>query len=512
MPPHEFTHACQASANTNGGQVVDGQFWENNANYGREQWLYWYPWNTNESRLDPIYGNMSHFWIGYGNDYYMCWPFWLYLDENPDDLPGLGSSYGNFFTPKLWVYAQSGEYLRSTLARLSPSNSVQDIIGYVARRDVMWDYSHRAALTNAAAGGDVERSQHQTCAELRQRPDDPTWWQTPLEFAPQQTGYKIHRLIPSGSGAGRVVSVNFHGLPDSSRGADWRAFVVVSDTGAVRYSPLFNAGTNSVTLAANENTVYLSVAGTPTTFLAESTDETVESFQSSPAKERFPYEMQITGATPYESTNGSTAGLVPVANGAVGDPQRRRWTPRLTSARTPVCSARRRCAAMRASSITQLWKAARLSPTTPSSAVTRSCATPPWCRITQRCATTRWSWTIPRRQLRANFAARGNLRRRVVSNWATVKGTASAWHDNGVTTNAQAWNDTVLDGDFSTSQSCSNGYQFGFVEYNAGLAWINQRTAPRRLYAAYEFNAPHDSLAKDCLASPMVISKAVRAG
>ena len=69
-----------------------------------------------------------------------------------------------------------------------------------------------------------------------------------------------------GSGAGRVVSVNFHGLPDSARGADWRAsFVVVSDTGAVRYSSLWNAGTNSVTLAANENTLYLSVAGTPAT-------------------------------------------------------------------------------------------------------------------------------------------------------------------------------------------------------------------------------------------------------
>ncbi|HEX9047169.1 MAG TPA: hypothetical protein VF988_09100, partial [Verrucomicrobiae bacterium] len=37
VPPHEFTHACQEAANTNGAQTVDGQFWENNANYGREQ-------------------------------------------------------------------------------------------------------------------------------------------------------------------------------------------------------------------------------------------------------------------------------------------------------------------------------------------------------------------------------------------------------------------------------------------------------------------------------------------
>ena len=88
----------------------------------------------------------------------------------------------------------------------------------------------------------------------------------------------------------------------------------------------------------------------------------------------------------------------------------------------------------------------------------------------------------------------------VISNWATVKGSAVTWHDNTVATGAQAWNDAVLDGDFSTAQSVSNGFQFGFEEYNAGpLNWITNRTAPRRLYAAYEFNAPHDSLAKDLL-------------
>ena len=101
------------------------------------------PWSIEVLSLIHIsnYANLSHFWIGYGNDYYLCWPFWLYLDENPDHLPGLGSSYGNFFTPKLWEFAKPGEYLWDTLARLSPGNSVQDIIGYVARRDVMWDYS-----------------------------------------------------------------------------------------------------------------------------------------------------------------------------------------------------------------------------------------------------------------------------------------------------------------------------------------------------------------------------------
>jgi len=502
VPPHEFTHACQEDGYTNGTQNVDGQFWENNANYGREQWLYYYPWYPNQSNLDPNYGNMSHFWIGHGRDYYLCWPFWLYLDENPDNLPGLGSSFGNCFTPKLWQSASNGEYLWDTFARLSPGNPVQDIIGFMARRNVMWDYSHRSALTNAANTGDLELNQRWIYSELCQRSDDPTWWQTPIEFAPQQTGYKISRLVPQGSGAGRVVSVNFHGLPDSARGADWRAsLIVVSDSGVVRYSSLWNAGSNSVTLAANENLVYLSVAGTPAQFLPESIDETLQSFQSAPAKVRFPYEMQITGATPYESTKGSTAGLIQVANGGG-------W----------------RAATATVDAMAYVGPNARVLGT----AKVRNNAHILDYAIVEGSAVVSDSAVISGHALVRNSAVvKGNAKVRdyamvvdnsvvaddarilqhaeitggsVISNWTTVKGSATTWHDNSVSPGAQAWNDAVLDGDFSTAQSVSNGFQFGFEEYNPGpLAWINNRTAPRRLYAAYEFNTPHDSLAKDLL-------------
>jgi carbonic anhydrase/acetyltransferase-like protein (isoleucine patch superfamily) len=502
VPPHEFTHACQEDAYTNGSQNVDGQFWENNANYGREQWLYFYPWNTNLSGLDPNYANMSHFWIGYGDDYYLCWPFWLYLDENPDNLPGLGSTFGNYFSVKIWKSEPPGEYLWTTLARLAPAVSVSDIIGYVARRDVMWDYSHRAALTNAVNAGDLEHNQRWTVAELRQRADDPAWWQTPLEFAPQQTGYKIHRLVPTDSGAGRVVSVNFHGLPDRARGADWRAsLVVVSDSGAVRYSALWDAGTNSVTLAANENTVYLSVAGTPTNYLAESTDETAESFQSSPAKVRFPYEVQITGAVPYETTNGSTAGLVQVANG--GGWRAGTATVDATAYVGPharvLGSARVRGNA-RILDYAIVEGAAVVS----NNAVVSGHALVRDTAVVKDNAKVRDYAMVIDNSVVANDARilqhaeiTGGS---VISNWATVKGSATTWHDNSVAVGAQAWNDAVLDGDFSTAQSCSNGFQFGFLEYNPGpLNWINNRTAPRRLYAAYEFKTPHDSLAKDFL-------------
>src|SRR4029077_2933532 len=111
-----------------------------------------------------------------------------------------------------------------------------------------------------------------------------------------------------------------------ARGADWRAsLVVVSDSGVIRYSSMWNTGTNSVTLAANENKVYLVVAATPNTFLFGAFDDTIYPYQLtnpqipgsvlSQQRTRFPYEVQITGAAPKETDNGGPAGLVQHANG-----------------------------------------------------------------------------------------------------------------------------------------------------------------------------------------------------
>jgi carbonic anhydrase/acetyltransferase-like protein (isoleucine patch superfamily) len=504
VPPHEFTHACQMTACTNGPQTVDGQFWENNANYCREQWIYYYSaLYPNQSGLDPNYANMSHFWLAHGRDYYLCWPFWLYLDENPDGLPGLGSTNSAFLTPTLWETEPSGEYLWSTLARLVPSLSIQDFIGYMARRNVLWDYSHQTALQNAYNAGDAEIAQRWTYAELRQRPDDPSWWQTPLEMAPQQTGYKIHKLVPQGTGPGRLVTVNFHGLPNAARGADWRAsFVVVSDAGAARYSSLWNAGSNSVTLAANENTLYLVVAGTPTPpFLAESIDDSVQPYQSSSPKARFPYEVQIFGAVPFESSNGSTAGLVQVSNGGGW-----RATTATVDATAYVGPNARVLGSAQVRNNARILDYAVVegSAKVLSNAMVSGHALVRDNAIVTGYAKVRDYAMVINNSVVQDYArvlehgqVTGGATNR---DWATIKGSASTWYDPGTSVGAYSGGDSVLDGDFSTCQLVTNGFQFGFEEYNPGpLQWITNRVAPRRLYAAYEFDAPDDSLAKDLL-------------
>ena len=506
VPPHEFTHVLQMHQE-DGGQNMLGDWWESHANYCRERWLYYYPWYPNTSGLDPFFADTAHFYCSHGRHYYLCWPLYLYLDENPDNLPDLGPG----FVVKLWQNVQPGEYIYSTIQRFATNTPLQDLIGYYARRNVVWDYSHRSALTNAANTGDQDLAQRWTVAELRQRPDDPTWWQVPPEMAPMQGAYKIHQLIPQGSGAGRVVSVNFHGLPIASRGADWRAsFVVVSDSGAVRYSTLWNAGTNSVILAANENTLYLVVAATPQPpFLYGSFDDTVYPYQlSNPAnpsqslsqqRTRFPYEIQVLGATPKESNNGGTAGLVPVSNGGgwrsstavvdatayVGPNARVLGTAQVRNqARIEDYAVVKDGAQVLGDAVVSGHALVRNTAVVKENAKVRD-----YAMIIDNSVVGGYARILQHGEITAGS---------IVSNWATIKGCASTWHDSSVTTNAQAWNDAVLDGDFSTAQSVRNGFQFGFLPYNPGpLNWISNRTAPRRLFADYEFTQAHDSLAKD---------------
>src|SRR5205807_2683221 len=50
--------------------------------------------------------------------------------------------------------------------------------------------------------------------------------------------------------------------------------------------------------------------------------------------------------------------------------------------------------------------------------------------------------------------------------WATIKGSVSTWRDASVQSNQFTGGDAVLDGDFSDAQTVTNGFQFGFEEYN----------------------------------------------
>jgi hypothetical protein len=258
--PHELMHVLQMHQRDN-GSTVDGSWWEGHANYARELWIYYYRnLYPNSSGIDANYLHSGHMNIAHGRDYYLSWPFFVYLDENPDGLPDLG--FGT--VANIWKSNAPNVYPYNTIEQITPSTSLKDIVGYFARRELTFDYQNQAAITNALNFQSPTVWRRFQLAELVRRADDTNWWRVPMEMAPMQGAYATHELVVPPSAPGRVVTVNFRGLPDAARGADWRAsFIAISDAGVERYSTLWNAGSNSITLAANENRLYLSVAGAP---------------------------------------------------------------------------------------------------------------------------------------------------------------------------------------------------------------------------------------------------------
>jgi hypothetical protein len=491
--PHEFTHCIQMH---NTSSYVPGSWWEGHANYGRERYLQHFgvlfP-STQRSGIDPTYLRCAHQLIAQGRDYYLSWPMFLYLDENPDGLSDLGEGTN----VKLWQQTQINEYPLMALERLTPTNSLKDIVGYFARRGATYNYSNKtdiqAALASFGPPLDSTATARWQFTDLVQRPDDTNWWRVPFDMSPMQGAYALHELVPIGTGAGRVVSVNLRGLPDSARGADWRAsFIVISDTGAERYSTLWSNGVNSVTLAANENKVYLSVAGAPAVFHTAAPsanfggdhDESVYPYRSAPSKARFPYELQVTGATPKQRDNGAPTGLVQHSNGL---------GYRASNVSVPASVYIGPNARVLGGSVSGNARiedyALVTAGTVNSSAVISGHA---WVRggtVTGNAKVRDWALieggTISGN---ARVLEHANIKGGLVTDLATAKGTAASL-------SGTLAGNAIIDGDYGDffyGRNLTNVIAFGHLPY-VGVPDNFTRALPAGLYAAYDFATAHDS-------------------
>lgn len=310
--PHEFGHVVtyhqKAWVNSN----ITGAWWETTANWLCDQFLtspnYQYngkAYGPDTNFFRPLYMN-SNLCSPHGRDYYDCWAILQYLTENPDNY----SHYGKDYVKRMMQEAKMNEYPYDTIQRLAPGVSIKDTLGNFAKRMATQDFAQKTLYRkkfNEFIATDSNKQMAYT--QLEKVSDKNNWWRVPIERAPQQTGFNIIPLTPSGTGNGRVVTVNFNGLKNELRGADWRACIVVQDTsGNTRYSTLWNSGENTVTLSSSENTVYLVVVATPDKIipLDAFANETASPFASAPEKQPMPYEVQITGAFPYEAQNTTT--------------------------------------------------------------------------------------------------------------------------------------------------------------------------------------------------------------
>lgn len=309
--PHEFGHVM--SAHQLGGWANNdwsGPWWECGANWFCEQYLN----STNYKYGDRVYGpdttlgsanfmHMSYF-MPHGRDYYDTWLLFQYLEENPDNLPNLGQGT----VVKLWQGASHNEFPFDTIKRMISPTSLKDVLGYYARRHATLDFKHKTLYKKSFTSWTKDNYQGElrVFTELEKVSDKSGWYRVPYEFAPQQTGFNIIKLTPTGSATtNRNISVNLNGLAPIGRGADWRASIVIEGgDGKTRYSPLWSKGTKSVVFLTTDKELYLSVAATPDVILPVSCFQSPYDapFESYKAKEAFPYEVKFCGASPAGTT------------------------------------------------------------------------------------------------------------------------------------------------------------------------------------------------------------------
>jgi carbonic anhydrase/acetyltransferase-like protein (isoleucine patch superfamily) len=303
--PHEFGHAItlhQEGGWNNNDQL--GPWWESAAEWFVEQYLYSDNYAHDGTQYGPetgFFGPMlkhSHYWLAHGTNYYDCWPLLQYLHENPDGLVG----YGDGFIVDLMQDTSADQNIYEMIGSLAPETSVKDALGHLTKRMAAVDFDHQDLYLDARDDLlDSRLKKYRVLTELEPVPDRDGWWRVPIEHAPLQSGFNIVELEPTGG----TITVELEGIEGVRPDADWRAALVAEeDDGSTRYSELIDGGTTSLSVAETER-CYLTVAATPDEMLDVSAfeNEADRPFDSSPAKQRFPYEVSLSGAEPAETTD-----------------------------------------------------------------------------------------------------------------------------------------------------------------------------------------------------------------
>lgn len=262
--PHEYGHTVQINAGGFNDTPWDGMWHEAGANWLMLQFNNAYPGPGGV-------GTQPYLSLPHGRNYYDAWQLFEVLREDP--------RFGSRFLTRLWSEARGSkakgaEYIFDAMVRLMPKgiadpyNELKDLLGVNAARAVTWDFQRGPFFrTHSPRTSDpLSEMYRRAYTELEPMPGKPGWYRGPFCQAPMQGGYNIVPIELAGKArkGGYKVGIDFRPLWDPSRGSDWRAtLVAVSDDGRPRYSAPWNVGRNTMTLAADENRLYLVVCATP---------------------------------------------------------------------------------------------------------------------------------------------------------------------------------------------------------------------------------------------------------
>ncbi|MBR4627305.1 MAG: hypothetical protein IKO47_06355 [Ruminococcus sp.] len=301
--PHEFGHVVTAhQLGWNNNKYVQS-LWEAIANWYREQFLYsdyYKQWADVSGVTDYFETYMKNlcFTPILGRDNYAAWAFLQYITENPDDLPGYGSS----FVKDLMQQGKVDEYPYLEIERLSGAD-MKETLGNYAKRLATLDFAHKSDYQARQAEllnrGEWNWGEIYTLLEKSTKAEN--YYTVPTERAPQQFGVNIVPLEVTGS----IITVKLDGLTNI-KGADWRACIAVEQRdGTTRYSDLFKSGeTATMTFGGNDTAAYLTVTATPDSDTWQkygvqymfSEGEFDENHAPFLGKNRYPYGVTIEGA------------------------------------------------------------------------------------------------------------------------------------------------------------------------------------------------------------------------
>ncbi len=484
--PHELMHIFQGHGPTD--------WYEAHANYAVEQWLSWIRpcLEGPASTLESGFPKMTFWYLTHGRHYYVCWPFLLYLDENPDNLPGLGQGT----VSRIWSSTRGEEGIYTVLQRLNPELDLKKVIGLYAQRNLVWDYKNKEGmLKNVMEWGDTPQGIY--ASPLVARPDKKSVWLPPSHLAPQQGAYLIHELKPH---AGKqAISVQFNGLDDPRRGADWRwSFVAVKPDRTARYSGLYGQGECATfSLTKDESELYLVVAATPGRFLNGTQDDLLYPYQSHPQRQRFPYELTLTDCDPALPLPASKEGGKQHPNGGgfvseestvdemayVGPHARVVDEARVYgSARIDDYAQVSGRAVVRDRAVVRGFAKVR-----DEAVVKGDASVSDWAEVYDTAEVSQQA------RVAGHAMIHGRAR---VEDVARVEGVADVWSSEDELTRIKG--DAVLGGDYGGALSVSNGFHFGFMPWEAcKQEWIDVRLAPAGLFVEYDFTEGLANFAKD---------------
>ena len=292
---HEFGHVVTMQQKAWVDQEITGAWWEPLANWFREMYLM-SDYDTGKVKtcwFEPYIRNMS-LSFPHGRNYYEVWPFLVYLETNPDHLPGLGQ----FAVKRIISEAKANEYPFDTITRLFGTDA-QTVFGHYAKRMATFDLGAKSAYQQEFQQKLKDCPYYWNLFHTVLTETADGWLQSPQWEAPMQGGINIIPLDITGD----QIKAMLHGLSDDPNAA-WQACIVTVDAeGKEQYSELFGSDESVSVSAGDAVRAYLTVSAMPKKLYRVNAfhKEKDSKYTNGDERRRYPYELRLSGADVQQS-------------------------------------------------------------------------------------------------------------------------------------------------------------------------------------------------------------------